>query len=182
MSMRNLVVALSVTALLSLFGCGGGDDTSSSAGDEAPAADAGGEAASDEAPAEAAPAETAAASGGDIKGTWSIALGPEEQAQLDAAKAAVESNPEDAMAKSMVEMMEAMLTSMTLTVTADKMTMAMGDQSEEVSYSSTEAAGATVLTTTDSDGKTESVNVSWDGDVMVWTKDGEEKAMRWQRK
>lgn len=176
--MRNLLVTLTLTALIALLGCGGDGDTATDAGgEEAPV--------TEEAPAEEAPAEEAAATAttsGDIKGTWNIALGPEEQAQLDAAKAAVTANPEDAMAKSMVEMMEAMLTTMSLTITDDKMTMAMGDQSEDVSYVTTEAAGATVITSTDADGQTETVSVSWDGDVMVWNKEGEAKSMRWQRK
>ena len=126
--------------------------------------------------AAATPAARAAA--GDIKGTWRISMSAEEQAQLDAARAALAANPEDQMSKAMVEMMTAMLESMSLTITGKKMTMAMGENAEDVRYTLT----GDQLTSTDAEGRTETLTVSWDGDTMVWSKEGEDKDMRWNRK
>lgn len=186
-SIRTLLIALALALPLTLVACGG-DDGASSGGDE-PAVDedSGDESSADEAPDEEAPAEAEAApaeggtgggEAGDIKGTWGISMSAEEQAQLDAAKAALAANPEDQMSKAMVEMMTAMLESMSLTITDDTMTMAMGENSEDVKYT----LEGTALTSTDAEGKTETLSVSWDGDTMVWNKEGEEKAMRWNRK
>jgi len=183
---RTLALALALAAPLSLFGCGsddaaGGDEPAADAGhEEAPAADAAAEEPAADAAAADAPAEGAAAAGdaGDVKGTWGISMNAEEQAQLDAAKAALAANPEDQMSKAMVEMMSAMLESMSLTVTDDKMTMAMGENSEDVSYT----MEGDQITSTDAEGKTETLTVGWDAGTMVWSKEGEEKAMRWVRK
>ncbi|MCP4867245.1 MAG: hypothetical protein GY898_00825 [Proteobacteria bacterium] len=181
-SIRTMLIALALAAPLTLVGCGGDD------GGGEPAADAGHDAApAAAAPADAAPAEAEAApaeggtgggEAGDIKGTWGISMSAEEQAQLDAAKAALEANPEDQMSKAMVEMMTAMLESMSLTITDDTMTMAMGENTEDVKYTMEGDA----ITSTDAEGKSETLTVSWDGDTMVWNKEGEEKAMRWNRK
>ncbi len=169
-SIRSLLVVLALSLSMAFAGCSGGED--------APA-DAGGEAAADTAP-EAAPA---AASGADaMKGTWGIKMGDEDKAQLDAAKAGLEANPEDAMAKAMVEMMEAMLTSMALEVTGDMMIMAMGEEKEEASYTATAEGDSIKVETTDAEGKKETMMVKVDGNVMTWTKEGEEKPLQWQKK
>ncbi len=173
---RSLLALLVIATPLILAACSGDDaaTTDEPAADEAPAADA--------APVtEEAPAATAA--GPDaMKGDWGIALSAEEQAQLDAAKAALEANPEDATSKMMVEMMTAMLEAMTITVKDDVMVMAMGEEKEEAKYEIV-TKEPLVMKTTDKDGTEETINVSFNEDgTMTWTKEGDPKPLSLKRK
>lgn len=175
---RSLLALLIIATPLLLAACSGDDAETTdepAAAEEAPAA-------AEEAPAvEEAPAAVA---GGPeaMMGDWGIALSADEQAQLDAAKAALEANPEDATSKMMVDMMTAMLEAMTITVKEDVMVMAMGEEKEEVKYE-VATKEPLALKTTDKDGAVETINVAFNEDgTMTWTKEGDPKPLSLKRK
>jgi 5,10-methenyltetrahydromethanopterin hydrogenase len=87
------------------------------------------------------------------------------------------------MAKMTVQMMEGMLASMSLTVTADSMTTHMGDQAQTTAYkvTGTTDKGMTVVTT-DEAGAEETMHASFADGVMTWMKDGKAKPISWKKK
>jgi hypothetical protein len=201
-SFRILMTALALSLPLPLLGCpnesgdapapeAGGTTEEAPPADETPGADEAEQAAeppaaeeaeeseatgetpaTDEAPA---PADAGGAAG-DIRGSWVISTSGEDRPVL------VSDNPEaagadEAMREAMDEMMGAMLDSMSLTISQDKMAMTMAGETAEVTYQ----MEGDVITSTTPEGLVKTVTVSWDGDMMIWTRQGDERQMRWKR-
>jgi len=199
---RSTLLALSLSTALFGFGCG---DTSDEAPAPAPADEAAPAAANEDAPAaeeaapaaeEAAPATEEAAAGdtaapaadgamaaAKMVGNWGVSIPPEEAAKLAEARKTLEANPEDAGAKMMVGMMDAMISQMSLEVTSEELVMKMGENMTNIAYKvAADAADGCTLSTTEADGSNTEIKVSFNGDVMVWTKAGEKGPMQWARK
>jgi len=192
---RSTLLALSLSTALFGFGCG---DTSDEAPAPAAADEAAPAAAGEAAPAaeEAAPATEEAAAGdtaapaadgamaaAKMVGNWGVSIPPEEAAKLAEARKTLEANPEDAGAKMMVGMMDAMISQMSLEVTSEELVMKMGENMTNIAYKvAADAADGCTLSTTEADGSNTEIKVSFNGDVMVWTKAGEKGPMQWARK
>ncbi len=116
-----------------------------------------------------------------LVGEWGIKLSGAELQELEEARRSVEANPEDESSRMMLEMMESMLESLRLTVSATEMVLSFGEESERVTWTSRERGGRLELTTTDSDGEVEAVFVVFENDgSMAWSKQGDVEIVRFQ--
>lgn len=116
-------------------------------------------------------------------GKWHVQFDPETLAQFEAAKAQADANPEDEVTRAMVDMMEALMASMNLDIRGETMRLAIGDESDDVSWrviSASRTGG--VIESTDADGAVERLNVVFKtDDHMLWTMDDKDEPMAWVR-
>ena len=177
---RSTLLALSLSTALLGFGCG--DNVTPEAAAPAAADEAAAPAAADEAAA-AAPATDGAMTASKMIGNWGVSIPAEDAAKLAEARKTLEANPEDAGAKMMVGMMDAMLSQMSLEVTAENLVMKMSENLTTIPYKvASDSADGCTLTTTEPDGSNTEVKVDFKDGVMVWTKAGEKAPMQWVRK
>jgi hypothetical protein len=180
---RSTLLALSLSTALLGFGCG---DSAPAEDAAAPAADEAAAPADEAAPAAdeaAAPAADGAMAAAKMIGNWGVSIPAEDAAKLAEARKTLETNPEDAGAKMMVGMMDAMLSQMSLEVTAENLVMKMSENLTTIPYKvASDSADGCTLTTTEPDGSNTEVKVDFKDGVMVWTKAGEKAPMQWVRK
>ena len=109
-----------------------------------------------------------------IKGTWGMVLSPESQSALDAARAALEADPDDPEAGMTIEMFGQLVDSTTVTVTENTLVIEQFDVRDEASYT-VESVEPLLLRTVDRDGAEGvryAVEVNPDGTMSLTTGDG----------
>jgi len=111
----------------------------------------------------------------EFMGAWQIVAPPEMAAQIAEAEKAVKANPEDEMAKAMLEMMKA-IGSMEMVFSAESIVMrAMGEEKEKATWSATKNAdGSYTLTVKETDGKDSPARATIEGDILTISEEGSE--------
>lgn len=122
--------------------------------------------------------------GGEVAGSWTAVLTADEDAELEAVRAAAAAKPDDPSATTALAELTARLPPMEATVTADTVTLGSGEAATTFSYSTLTESGTDVLVLTSEASGTKRYTVTWYGDQMGWVdKDlAEARALRWSRK
>ncbi len=122
-------------------------------------------------------------------GLWKLALSEADAAEFEAARAEVGANPEDDMARMMVEMMESLLLSSELEIEPGSMNMRinMGAEGEQAATAVTfevtaDGVDEATIVTTDEDGGIDTFQVDFEGERMRWSNADDGETILWQRK
>jgi hypothetical protein len=118
----------------------------------------------------------------ELLGQWEVVLSPEEEELVELARQRLRTEPDNAAARTVSELMEQVATT-TLTVDGRKMSMSVDGQVEEVAYAITVINGGRLaVTTTDVNGSLDEITIELDGRKrMTWTSPSEDRAMTWKK-
>lgn len=109
----------------------------------------------------------------EFMGAWTIVAPPEMAAQIAEAEKAVKANPDDEMAKAMLEMMQ-VVSSMEMVFSKESIVMrAMGEEKEKATWTATKNNdGSWTLVVKETDGKDSPARATIEGDILTISEEG----------